>query len=72
MVSVISDLFAYLCVHTKYEFTYFSWLLLTDLKMPEMDGYDLLNALRSNPETQLTPFILLAAKVDEDASIKSL
>ena len=44
----------------------------TDLRMPEMNGYDLLQSLRSNPETQLIPFILLAAKVDEEASVKSL
>ena len=47
-------------------------LIVSDIAMPEMDGYGLLNALRSNPETQLTPFILLAAKVDEVAGVESL
>jgi CheY-like chemotaxis protein len=33
--------------------------------MPNMNGYELLNILRSNIETRLIPFILLTAKTDE-------
>lgn len=37
--------------------------------MPNMNGIELLNALRSNPTTQSIPVILLSAKAGEEASI---
>ncbi|CAG8486824.1 6677_t:CDS:10, partial [Scutellospora calospora] len=40
-------------------------LILSDIMMPNMDGYTLLNKLRSNPTTQLIPVILLTARADE-------
>lgn len=37
-------------------------LILCDVMMPEMDGYDVLQALRQDPSTVTTPFIFLTAK----------
>ncbi|CAG8588410.1 1863_t:CDS:10 [Paraglomus occultum] len=40
-------------------------LILSDLMMPNMDGFELLKALRSNPATQTIPVILLSARTGE-------
>ena len=37
--------------------------IVLDVMMPEMDGYETLKQLRSNPETQSIPVIFLTAKV---------
>jgi YesN/AraC family two-component response regulator len=37
-------------------------LIICDILMPGLDGYSVLNALRQNPPTALTPFIFLTAK----------
>jgi two-component system, sensor histidine kinase and response regulator len=37
-------------------------LILCDVMMPELDGYDVLNMLRQDPETAMIPFIFLTAK----------
>jgi len=37
-------------------------LILCDVMMPELDGYGVLNALRDDPATVMTPFIFLTAK----------
>ncbi|RIB28828.1 hypothetical protein C2G38_2156938 [Gigaspora rosea] len=47
-------------------------LILNDVMLPNMNGYELLDALRSNTKTQLIPVILLSAKADEDSKIKGL
>ncbi|RIB06383.1 hypothetical protein C2G38_2217280 [Gigaspora rosea] len=47
-------------------------LILSDIMMPNMNGYELLDALRSNTKTQQIPVILLSAKAGEDSSIKGL
>lgn len=39
-------------------------LILSDVMMPEMDGYGLLEALRADPATAATPFIFLTASSD--------
>jgi len=39
-------------------------LILSDVMMPELDGYHVLIELRTHPETVLTPFVFLTAKVD--------
>ena len=38
--------------------------------MPNMNGYKLLNKIRSNAKTRLSPVILLTAKAGELSSIK--
>lgn len=39
-------------------------LIICDVMMPELDGYDVLNELRQNPETATIPFVFLSAKSD--------
>ncbi len=41
-------------------------LIISDIRMPRMDGYALARQLRSNPRTDLIPLIFLTAK-DESA-----
>ncbi|RIB08645.1 hypothetical protein C2G38_2211141 [Gigaspora rosea] len=45
-------------------------LILSDIMMPNMNGYKLLDIIRSNIKTQLIPIILLTAKAGEESSIK--
>ena len=40
-------------------------LILCDMMMPEVDGYGVLKALRSEPLTSTIPFIFLTAKADK-------
>lgn len=40
-------------------------LILCDIMMPELDGYGVLDELRKNPETAMTPFIFMTAKTDK-------
>ncbi len=37
-------------------------LIICDIMMPELDGYDVLAKLRQNPSTETTPFIFITAK----------
>jgi DNA-binding NarL/FixJ family response regulator len=37
-------------------------LIISDIRMPGMDGYQLVNNLRSNPRTRLIPIVFLSAK----------
>ncbi len=39
-------------------------LVLCDMMMPELNGCEVLSALRQNPSTAMTPFIFLTAKAD--------
>ena len=47
-------------------------LVLTDVMMPELDGYGLLRELRAEPNTRDLPVILLSARAGEDARIEGL
>ncbi|RIB11768.1 hypothetical protein C2G38_2202576 [Gigaspora rosea] len=47
-------------------------LILSDIMMPNMNGYELLDTIRSNIKTQLIPIILLTAKAGEESRIKEL
>ncbi|MDP7034412.1 MAG: response regulator [Planctomycetota bacterium] len=47
-------------------------LIICDLRMPVMDGYDFIEALRSHPEYELIPVIVCSASVDREAVIKAL
>jgi PAS domain S-box-containing protein len=47
-------------------------LVLTDVMMPDMDGFGLLEALRENPATRTVPVIMLSARAGEEASIEGL
>jgi signal transduction histidine kinase len=45
-------------------------LILCDIMMPEMDGYDLLKLVRNNEDTKLVPFVFLTA-LAERADIRA-
>ena len=45
-------------------------LLLLDVMMPVMDGFDVCRALKANPETAGIPVIFLTAKVETDDLVK--
>lgn len=47
-------------------------LVLTDIMMPEMDGFALLGALRQNPATRSIPVIMLSARAGEEARIDGI
>ena len=47
-------------------------VVLTDVMMPELDGFELLEALRSDPATRSLPVILLSARAGEEARIEGM
>jgi signal transduction histidine kinase len=47
-------------------------LILTDMMMPELDGFGLLAALRNDPATQTIPVILLSARAGEESRIEGI
>ncbi|MBD1913231.1 MULTISPECIES: ATP-binding protein [unclassified Leptolyngbya] len=47
-------------------------LVLTDVMMPEVDGFQLLKALRADPITKSIPIILLSARAGEEATVEGL
>ena len=42
-------------------------IILLDLMMPVMDGFQLLRKLKSNPETNAIPVIILTARIDAES-----
>lgn len=44
--------------------TFLPDLVVCDIMMPEMDGYDVLRTFASDPKMSTTPFIFLTAKID--------
>ncbi len=47
-------------------------LVLTDVMMPELDGFGLLRELRASEATRTIPVILLSARAGEDARVEGL
>ncbi len=47
-------------------------LILSDVMMPELDGFGLLEALRADPSLRALPVILLSARAGEEARIEGL
>jgi len=47
-------------------------LVICDIIMPDMDGYDVLNALRQDPLTAIIPFIFLTGSDTKDALRKGM
>ena len=41
-------------------------LIICDIMMPDIDGYEVLEQIRSSPDTANTPFIFLTAKADRE------
>ncbi|HEY0843830.1 MAG TPA: EAL domain-containing protein [Noviherbaspirillum sp.] len=47
-------------------------LVLTDVMMPNLDGFGLLRALRTDKRTRATPIIMLSARAGEEARVEGL
>ncbi|MEO9008354.1 MAG: ATP-binding protein [Candidatus Dormibacter sp.] len=47
-------------------------LVVTDVMMPVMDGFELLRALRANPRMAGVPVLMLSARAGEEATIEGL
>ena len=47
-------------------------LIISDVQMPELDGYGLLSALRAQPATEAIPFILLTSTADHEGFRKGM
>ena len=47
-------------------------LVLTDVMMPNLDGFELLARLREDPRTQRLPVIVLSARAGEEATVEGL
>jgi signal transduction histidine kinase/DNA-binding response OmpR family regulator len=47
-------------------------LVLSDVMMPVLDGFELLRALRAGPDTSTIPVILLSARAGEESRIEGL
>ncbi len=47
-------------------------LVLTDVMMPGLDGFGLLQELRADPQTREVPIILLSARAGEEARVEGL
>ena len=47
-------------------------LILTDVMMPRLDGFGLLQALRADPRTRAVPVIMLSARAGEESRIEGL
>ncbi len=47
-------------------------LILSDITMPYVDGYSLLEALKSKPEWQVIPVIMLTARTREEHKLRAL
>ncbi|MEP0890484.1 ATP-binding protein [Leptolyngbya sp. FACHB-8] len=47
-------------------------LVLTDVMMPRLDGFELLRQLRADPRTREIPILLLSARAGEEAAIEGL
>ena len=62
-----------LCVRVLENFaclTEKSYFVGLDIMMPNMNGYELLAAIRNNPRIQMIPVILLSARAGEEASVE--
>lgn len=47
-------------------------LILLDIMMPGMDGYEVCKRLKANPETEHIPVVMVTALADRDSRIKGL
>jgi DNA-binding response OmpR family regulator len=47
-------------------------LIIADLNLPYLDGFDLLRALRGDPLTARVPVIVLTARKDDDSFVRAM
>jgi CheY-like chemotaxis protein len=47
-------------------------LIVSDVMMPRMTGFDLLEAIRGHPSLVTTPFIMLSARAGDEARLEGL
>ncbi len=47
-------------------------LVLTDVMMPELDGFGLVRALRADPSTATIPLIMLSARAGEESRVEGI
>ncbi|MBE9206248.1 PAS domain S-box protein [Nostoc sp. LEGE 06077] len=47
-------------------------IVLTDIMMPRLDGFGLLQKLRADPQTKALPIILLSARAEEESCVNGL
>jgi signal transduction histidine kinase/DNA-binding response OmpR family regulator len=47
-------------------------LIVTDVMMPELDGFGLLRELRAEPRTEAVPVLMLSARAGEEARVSGL
>lgn len=47
-------------------------LVLSDVMMPDMDGFELLRQLRLDPQTREIPILLLSARAGEESAVEGL
>ena len=47
-------------------------LVLSDVMMPVLDGFELLRRIRANPQTREVPVVLLSARAGEEARIEGM
>ena len=47
-------------------------LIITDLNMPNLDGYGLIATVRQNQEYENTPIIILSSEGDEEDQVRGL
>lgn len=47
-------------------------LILSDVMMPNMDGFELIASIRSNHDLKLIPIILLSARAGDEARVEGL
>jgi two-component system chemotaxis response regulator CheY len=46
-------------------------LLITDINMPEMDGFELIEAVRAKPEFRGVPILVLSTEFSEDKKARA-
>ena len=47
-------------------------LVLLDVMMPDLDGYEVCRSIRSEPATRLIPIVMLSGKADRESVVRGL